>query len=34
MIVMVMIGMTADRWVFAPLQRGISARFGLTGAQG
>jgi NitT/TauT family transport system permease protein len=34
MIVMVMIGMAADRWLFAPLQRGISARFGLTGAHG
>jgi NitT/TauT family transport system permease protein len=34
MIIMVLIGMAADRWLFAPLQRGISARFGLTGAHG
>jgi NitT/TauT family transport system permease protein len=29
MIVMVMIGMIVDRWVFARLQRAVHARFGL-----
>jgi NitT/TauT family transport system permease protein len=29
MIVMVMIGMAADRWAFARLQRRVQARFGL-----
>ena len=29
MIVMVMIGILADRWVFAKLQQAINARFGL-----
>ena len=30
MIVMVVIGMLADRWVFAPIQRSIQTRFGLS----
>jgi NitT/TauT family transport system permease protein len=29
MIVMVVIGMIADRWVFAKLQKAVNARFGL-----
>ena len=31
MIIMVMIGMVADRWVFAKLQQRVQARFGLAG---
>jgi NitT/TauT family transport system permease protein len=30
MIVMVLIGMIADRWIFAKLQRAVHTRFGLT----
>lgn len=30
MIVMIVIGMVADRWIFAKLQRAVNARFGLT----
>lgn len=30
MIVMVLVGMIADRWIFATLQRRIQARYGLT----
>jgi sulfonate transport system permease protein len=32
MIVMVMIGILADRWLFAIIQRRVQARFGLAGA--
>lgn len=34
MIVMVVIGMVADRWLFARLQQAVSVRFGLAAAQG
>ena len=30
MIVMVVIGMLADRWIFAPIQKAIQLRFGLS----
>jgi NitT/TauT family transport system permease protein len=33
MIVMVLIGMLADRWLFAKLQQRVNARFGLSAAR-